>query len=430
MRTSDFNYDLPSELIAQHPAAQREDARLMVLSSDDNGPRHRRFSELCSLLPAGALLIVNDTKVIPARLKATKPTGGKVEILLCERESTETASGTVSETWRCLIKSHRRLSPGTLLSLLAPDAKPSPLLAPPTVRYLGRDGARIRTSDRTSDRSSGDAGIGDTGDGDTGDGDAGDGDARIEIGFAADSSLLSLLEQWGAVPLPPYIERAEGATNVDRQRYQTVYACAPGAVAAPTAGLHFSPQLLDDLRASGFELASITLHVGPGTFSPVRNEDPSSHVMHRERFFVPAETAAAHARARAAGKPIVAVGTTVVRTLESACDHSGALTIGPGETRLFITPGYRVRTFDSLVTNFHLPRSTLLMLVCAFAGTERVLAAYREAVSLGYRFFSYGDAMLLSAAGGPQPKGSPRAALSIPTGRAAPPHRGNLDGVP
>jgi S-adenosylmethionine:tRNA ribosyltransferase-isomerase len=220
-----------------------------------------------------------------------------------------------------------------------------------------------------------------------------DGTARVEL--TTPRGVLEELARLGELPLPPYIRREHGATAADAERYQTVYARVPGAVAAPTAGLHFTDEILAALRARGCTVASITLHVGPGTFAPVRVEDPSQHVMHLERFEIPAETAAAHAAARAAGRPVVAVGTTVVRALESAARPEGGLAAGPGATRLFIRPGTALSTFDLLVTNFHLPRSTLLMLVAAVCGLERMRAAYACAVAEGYRFFSYGDAMLV-----------------------------------
>jgi S-adenosylmethionine:tRNA ribosyltransferase-isomerase len=220
---------------------------------------------------------------------------------------------------------------------------------------------------------------------------------RVSDG-AARADILSTLDGWGSLPLPPYIERQAGLTHDDDERYQTVYARTPGAVAAPTAGLHFTPETLRALDERGIERRSITLHVGLGTFAPVRDDDLSRHVMHEERFEIPATTAAAHARARADKRPIVAVGTTVVRALESSMTDDGALREGPGATRLFITPGFVFRAIDRLITNFHLPKSTLLMLVSAFAGRDTILRAYREAVAEKYRFFSYGDAMLLEKA--------------------------------
>ncbi|HKA90733.1 MAG TPA: tRNA preQ1(34) S-adenosylmethionine ribosyltransferase-isomerase QueA [Haliangiales bacterium] len=339
MRTSDFDYDLPPELIAQAPSPRREDARLLVVGR--GAVEHRGVAELPDLLPAGALVVVNDVRVLPARLHARKPTGGAVEILLVHPE----ADG----TWRCLVRA-KSLAPGTQLTLVAPPGRRPP---PAEIAFLGRDGEQAR------------------------------------VGPVAPACI----EAYGSVPLPPYIERPP--TAADEERYQTVYARHPGAVAAPTAGLHFTPAMLAALAARGIDVAAVTLHVGLGTFAPVRTENPDEHVMHAETFVVPPETAAAHAAARAAGRPIVAVGTTVVRTLESARDGQGALRAGAGETRLFIRPGYRFSMLDLLLTNFHLPRSTLLMLVAAFGGRERVLAAYREAVRRRYRFFSYGDGMLL-----------------------------------
>ena len=334
MRTSDFDYELPPELIAQTPPRAREDARLLVLERGAP-PTHRRIPDLPQLLPEGALLLVNDVRVLRARLHARKPSGGRVEILLISPE----ADGT---TWRCLVRA-KSLVPATEL-----------LLGDATLTFLGRDGEHSRVAGVTP----------------------------------------AMIEAYGEIPLPPYIQRAP--TPDDAERYQTMFAQDPRAVAAPTAGLHFTPALLEALAARGIVTAAVTLDVGPGTFTPVRGEDLAAHVMHLETYQVPPAAAAAHAAARAAGRTIVAVGTTVVRTLESAWDDSaGALRPGPGETRLFIWPGYRFRTFDLLLTNFHMPRSTLLMLVAAFGGRERVLEAYREAVRERYRFFSYGDAMLV-----------------------------------
>ncbi len=336
LRLDDFDYELPPELIAQTPAARRDQARLLVVPHD--GPvEHRGVRELPALLPAGALIVVNDARVVPARLFARKPTGGRVELLLVERVE--------PEVWKCMIRGQKSLVPGMALELLPPRGR-TPSGPAPRARYLG--------------------------------------DGRV--GFDADPG------DWGEVPLPPYIERAP--TEVDGERYQTVFARAPGAVAAPTAGLHFTEDML-----AALDTVSVTLHVGPGTFAPVRVDDIEAHVMHEERFAIPPATAAAYAAARAAGRPVVAIGTTVVRTLESALDPDGTLAAGPGTTRLFIRPGRPVRAVDVLVTNFHMPRSTLLMLVCAFAGVERVRAAYRAAVAARYRFFSYGDAMLLHRAG-------------------------------
>jgi S-adenosylmethionine:tRNA ribosyltransferase-isomerase len=351
LRLADFDYPLPPELIAQTPADRRDASRLMVVPA--RGPiEHRGFAELPSLLPAGALLVVNDARVVPARLFACKPTGGAVELLAVERRGP-------GEVWACLARGARALHEGTALVLQPPRGR-SPSGPPPGATVVGRD--------------------------------------RDEVLLRFDAPLLPALESWGEIPLPPYIERHAGPTEGDRERYQTVFARVPGAVAAPTAGLHFTDEILAALAARGIERVAVTLHVGPGTFAPLRigrDDDLDRHVMHAERYLVPEATAAAHARARAEGRPVIAVGTTVVRTLESALDAAGRVAPGDGETRLFLRPGTPVRSVDRLITNFHLPRSTLLMLVMAFAGRERILAAYAEAISRRYRFFSYGDAMLL-----------------------------------
>jgi S-adenosylmethionine:tRNA ribosyltransferase-isomerase len=346
MRVSDFDFDLPPELIAQRPAERRDASRLLVLARDAGAPEHHQFAELPALLPAGALVVVNDARVIPARLWARRASGGRHEVLLVEPDATP-------GVWRALVRG--QLRDGSVLTLDPPRGRPAPAEPAPQLTFLGRDA---------------------------------DGSARVRLPEGG----LDALGAWGELPLPPYIERPEGLSAADDERYQTVYARAPGSVAAPTAGLHFTPELL---AACGAERVSVTLHVGLGTFAPVRVDDTEEHVMHVERFDVPVATSEAIARARAQGRPVVAIGTTVARTLESAADPAGVPRPGPGSTQLFITPGYRFRAVDWLVTNFHLPRSTLLMLVSAFAGRERVLAAYRAAVAARYRFFSYGDAMLL-----------------------------------
>jgi S-adenosylmethionine:tRNA ribosyltransferase-isomerase len=359
MRLSDFDYPLPAELVAQTPAARRDDSRLLVVPAG-RPLAHRAFAELPDLLPRDALLVVNDARVVPARLRARKPTGGLVEIFLVERREVIGDR----EVWGCLVRGGKALAGGLKLTLQAPEGR-SPAGPPPVVTFLGR---------RPEDE-------------------------EARVAFELPGGILAALDDWGEVPLPPYIERPAGPTADDRERYQTVFAQVPGAVAAPTAGLHFTPQVLARLADRGVERAAITLHVGPGTFAPVRHDAIEDHVMHVERFHVPEETARAHAAARAAGRPIVAVGTTVLRALESALDGDGRVTAGAGETRLFIYPGWpggRVRSADLLLTNFHMPRSTLLMLVCAFAGRERILHAYADAVARRYRFFSYGDAMLLA----------------------------------
>jgi S-adenosylmethionine:tRNA ribosyltransferase-isomerase len=347
LRLSDFDYELPTELIAQVPADRRDGSRLLHLPAEGRAAHHA-FTELPSLLAPGSLLVVNDTRVIPARLHARKPTGGRVEILLVERDS--------PTIWRALVRGAKSLTPGMRLALDAHDASAL------SITYLDRDG----------------------------------GWCLVELRPSADEDVLDVLDRLGQMPLPPYITRDAGTTPADRERYQTVFARDPGAVAAPTAGLHFTDAVLAALRERGVSTVTITLHVGPGTFAPVRDDDLDRHVMHAERYRVPAATAAAVSAARAQGRPVVAVGTTVARTLETAWDDaSRTLRPGGGETRLFIRPGHRFRAIDRLVTNFHMPRSTLLMLVCAFAGRDRILDAYRTAVAERYRFFSYGDAMLL-----------------------------------
>jgi S-adenosylmethionine:tRNA ribosyltransferase-isomerase len=334
---SDFDYDLPPELIAQTPAARRSDSRLLHV----DGPVREdlAFSEFPRLVDHRDLVVFNDTRVIKARLFARRPTGGRVELLLERALSSD-------EALFQLRASHPPKPGGTLL--LPGDARAS---------VVARDGR------------------------------------YFQLKLAGTGPLVEYLERYGHVPLPPYIARAPRAD--DASRYQTVYARNPGAAAAPTAGLHFDEAMLGRLAAAGIATAFVTLHVGAGTFQPVETEDLSAHRMHAERFSIPAETAAAVDAARARGGKVVAIGTTSLRALESAADGSGRVRAGGGETRLFITPGYRFRVVERLVTNFHLPRSTLLMLVAAFAGYENIRAAYAHAIAERYRFYSYGDAMLL-----------------------------------
>jgi S-adenosylmethionine:tRNA ribosyltransferase-isomerase len=361
--TADFHYDLPPERIAAAPTAARDESRLLVMRRGGDSPNeHGHFRDLGAHLPPRCLLVVNDTRVIAARLRGRKATGGGFELLLTRAlpgPGPADAGFHFDETWEALGRSLGNVPVGSTLELGAIGA---------TLVARGEDGR-----------------------------------VTVRLRGQGAATLLGVLDAVGEVPLPPYIEAARreaagGAPAVDdRARYQTVYADAPGAVAAPTAGLHFTPALLDGLRAAGHELARVTLHVGPGTFRPVKTTDPRAHEMDEERYTIPEATAAAIARARAEGRPVIAVGTTVVRTLEaSARDHAGAVTAGEGATRLFILPGDSFAVVDGLITNFHLPESTLLMLVCAFAGTTRVLATYREAVTRGYRFYSYGDAMLIA----------------------------------
>jgi S-adenosylmethionine:tRNA ribosyltransferase-isomerase len=344
MRRADFAYDLPEDLIAQRPPIERSGSRLLHLeratAERTSGRVHDlRFTDLPTLLRAGDLLVFNDTRVIPARVVGSKPTGGQVEILL-ER---------VLEGRRILAHAHASKP----LRSDVPVSLPGGVEA----RYIGRR------------------------------------EDLFEIELSADP--LQYFEQHGSMPLPPYIERAAEADDV--KRYQTVYAREPGAVAAPTAGLHFDEAMLTGCRHMGVSTAFVTLHVGAGTFQPVRVDDLAQHRMHAERVSVSADVCAAIERTHAAGGRVVAVGTTVVRSLESAAQQ-GRLAAFSGETRLFITPGYRFAVVDALLTNFHLPESTLLMLVCAFGGYDAVMQAYRHAVSERYRFFSYGDAMFLERA--------------------------------
>ncbi len=342
MKLSDFSYELPEALIAQDPVTPRDASRLLVLPPGGGAPGHRAFAELDQLLAPGDLLVFNDTKVIPARLVGRKATGGKVELLLCEP-----LEGGLGRRWRALGQASKPIRAGATVEL-------DGLVA--TVEAAEGEGFYVVSLDREGE------------------------------------ALLEALERAGRVPLPPYIRRAPSAR--DRERYQTVWARAPGSAAAPTAGLHFTGALLARLAARGVARTAVTLHVGPGTFLPVRGDSLEGHRMHAERYEVPAAAAAAIEACRARGGRVVAVGTTTVRALESAFDGARVVP-GAGRTTLFITPGYAFQVVDLLVTNFHLPRSTLLVLACAFGGQERVLAVYRDAVAAGYRFFSYGDAMLL-----------------------------------
>ena len=346
MRTDDFDYELPPDLIAQEPPPSREDARLLVLPRATGVTSHRGISDLPDLLRPGDLLVVNDTRVIPSRLFARRATGGRAEVFLLAQ--TDTAG-----TWTALVRSGGSLRAGEELEVDGTDD---------AVRLV----ERVRPG--------------------------------TWLVRGRDSDVVVLMERAGRMPLPPYIRREpdDSRDAIDRERYQTIYASSPGAVAAPTAGLHLTGALLARLAARGVTHASVTLHVGLGTFKPIESDTVEAHVMHEERYEVSAETAAAIARTRAGGGRVVAVGTTSVRTLESAADTDGVPRAGRGATSLFISPGYRFKAVDALLTNFHLPRSTLIVLVSAFAERERVLAAYREAASCRYRFYSYGDAMLIA----------------------------------
>ncbi len=342
MRVSDLDYDLPDELIAQEPLAKRDASRLLLLDVAADDVEDRLFTELPGLLPP-SLFVFNDTRVFPARLLGHKATGGRVELLLLRRKPE------VSDRWLAMGRSSKGLRAGMELSLC--DSR----LTARIVREVGH--------------------------------------GQLEVDLRAEGDVDALIEQVGDVPLPPYIRRAAG--DADRARYQTVYARKSGAVAAPTAGLHFTQNTLSALEEAGHQTAYVTLHVGPGTFRPVQVDTLDEHEMHEEAFEVPAATVAAIGRARVEGRPIVAVGTTVVRTLESSVDADGNPVEGFDTTRLFIRPPHRFHVVDHLVTNFHLPRSTLLALVMAFAGVDLTRRAYREAAERRYRFYSYGDAMLI-----------------------------------
>lgn len=352
MRIEEFDYHLPPEAIAQYPAAQRDSSRLLVLDRAGGTPGHHVFRDLPSLLWPGDLLVLNRSRVLPARLLGARRGGGAAEVLLLRPEpGTARGEGARSESWRALVRPGRRLRPGHEVHI-APGFT-----------------ARIESEADPADG------------------------GRTVILEAAEETVRAAIERHGHVPLPPYIQRADAPD--DRDRYQTVYAREPGSVAAPTAGLHFTPALLAALAARDIAWTEVVLHVGPGTFLPVRAREVEQHRLPPEPFVVPPEAAAAVAAARARGGRVVAVGTTAVRTLESAADEGRRVAAGAGETSLVIVPGYRFRAVDAMVTNFHLPRSSLLLLVCAFAGRERVLAAYAQALAGGYRFYSYGDAMLI-----------------------------------
>lgn len=337
---SDFDYALPESLIAQQPVFPRDASRLMVIDRGAGAISHSRFSRMGELLRPGDLLVVNNTRVIPCRLPARRRGGGKAEVFLVAEQGIN--------RWEALVRGAG--GPGRTL-------------------LIGNDSGIS-------------AEIVSAGEGGT-----------VTVRFTGTPDIRAELSRIGRTPLPPYIRRQ--ADDADRERYQTVFARRDGAAAAPTAGLHFTDELLAALRSKSVEIAAVTLHVGPGTFQPIREEQLARHRMHPERYEVAEDAALSINRARDEGRRIIAVGTTCVRTLESAADPDGSVAAGSGQTSLFIVPGYRFRTVDGMITNFHLPRSTLLLLVAAFAGRERMLDAYRSAVEAGYRFYSYGDAMLI-----------------------------------
>lgn len=343
MHINEFAYKLPVDLIAQYPAEKRENARLMVIHRDSGTIEHRRFYDILDYLSPGDCLVMNNSKVLPARLIGNKETTGiEVEFLLLKRKQ--------GDVWEAMVRPGRRLKPGDRVRF-----SEEPLLCATILDY-GDDGTRI-------------------------------------VEFKYEGIFLEILEKVGKMPLPPYIQRESGER--DRERYQTVYCKIEGSVAAPTAGLHFTGELLDRIKAKGVYLAYVTLHVGIGTFRPVKCENIEEHRMHFEEYWIDEETADLINKTKASGGKIFSVGTTSTRTLESAASEDGTVRAGHGNTDIFIYPGFKFRVIDSQITNFHLPKSTLLMLVSAFYDREKILEAYKLAVKERYRFFSYGDAMLL-----------------------------------
>ena len=343
-----YDYELPAAAIAQRPAAERSGSRLMVIDAATGARTHARFGEIGRFLRAGDLLVVNDAKVDPARLHGRKTSGGSVEVLLLGAEGAGVFIG--------LLRSSRRPAPGTTIHFGA------------TLTCMVLDDL---------------------------------GGGRWRLRFAGADDLEAAIRGSAELPLPPYIHREHGPDADDVERYQTVYADVPGSVAAPTAGLHFTRDLIADLLARGIEMARVTLHVGPATFQPIRTEDLRRHELEGEAYVIGPDAARAMAAARESGRRVIAVGTTTTRVLEAACDAGGVVLAGAGVARVFIGPGYRFRAVDGLITNFHLPRSSLLVLVSAFLGRRRVLTAYAEALACGYRFYSYGDAMaILPSVGG------------------------------
>ena len=345
----EYNYNLPAELIAQDPKPSRDSSRLMLVERNKQRFSDYHFHDLPGLLKPDDILVVNNTRVVPARLCGRKQSGGKIEILVLEHpEPNDPGTNT---RW-CLSKSSRRPAKGTQLFF---EEEVSGL-----VEDIGEDGL-------------------------------------IRISFHGPGSFDRFLEEKGHMPLPPYIKReaADGRTALDRERYQTIYALSSGAVAAPTAGLHFTKELIADLKKAGIGFAALTLHVGYGTFRPVRSRDIRNHTLGEENYIIDQDTADAINQSKRAGRRIISVGTTVVRALETAADSGNRVVAGRGKTNLLITPGYRYRIIDGMITNFHLPRSSLLFLVSAFSGLSLIKKAYQRAVKKKYRFYSYGDAMLI-----------------------------------
>lgn len=340
MELKDFTYNLPPELIAQDPLTDRSSSRLMVLDRKTGKIEHKVFSDIINYLNPGDCLVINDTKVIPARLMGVKPeTGAAIEILLLKRME--------NDCWECLVKPGKKARPGAIIEFGNGKLKGE-------IMEVLEEGNRI-------------------------------------IKFSYEGIFEEILDELGQMPLPPYITHK----LQDKNRYQTVYAKYEGSAAAPTAGLHFTPELLDAIKAKGVDIASVTLHVGLGTFRPVKVEKVEEHHMHSEFFCVEQEAADKINRARAGGNRIICVGTTSCRTLESAANEDGTIPVKSGDTEIFIYPGYKFKAVDCLITNFHLPESTLLMLISALADRETILGAYEEAVKEKYRFFSFGDAMFI-----------------------------------
>ena len=342
MLVKDFGYDLPPELIARHPVPERDASRLMHLNRASHGVDEDQFKNLAAHLEPGDLLVMNDTRVLPARLFGCKDSGGKVEIFLIRRDTV------LPERWTCLLRASKKFREGQVV-----------LLA---------NGMQATVCNRLDAES-------------------------WQIEFIGPEPFDIWLEREGHIPLPPYLQRADEVG--DKERYQTVFSKSPGAVAAPTAGLHFTHELLSELKLKGIETAHLTLHTGLGTFQPVRVERVEDHRIHIERYSIPVATADAIRTTKARGGRVIAVGTTTTRTLEYAADDQGNVVAGDGEADIFIYPGYTFKVVDALITNFHLPESTLLMLVSAFAGCGYIRDAYREAIRRGFRFYSYGDAMLI-----------------------------------
>jgi S-adenosylmethionine:tRNA ribosyltransferase-isomerase len=362
MLLSDFDFLLPPEHIAQRPLATRDASRMLVLQRDSGQVQDRGFADFAAVLRGDELLVVNNAQVIPARLagrrieppaqvsKGLSPSAGaEIEVLLTRQID--------AVTWEALVRPGRKMHVGQRVQFSDGDLQ---------AEVIGHGDHGQRT---------------------------------LRFSSSAQGDITTQLHAAGHIPLPPYIDRAE--EPADRQRYQTIFASRPGAIAAPTAGLHFTPEVVQKIRVRGVEICELTLHVGLGTFQPIRTETLEGHAMHAESYEIPAETAERVTRAKREGRPVLAIGTTVVRALEDAAQRAaqtkfdGLLVAGAGEARLFITPGFSFRVVDAMLTNFHLPRSTLLALACAFAGRESVLAAYRHAVEAGYRFYSYGDCMLI-----------------------------------